>query len=344
MLLRRTPLPILATIGAALLFFTAVTSIVTGPMAISMTDSLKGLLPWQTDLPAHVQLVIHQIRLPRTLLCMAVGATLAVCGAVMQGLFRNPLAEPGIIGVSAGAALGAAIAIVGFSQLSANFPVLMNIAAVPVFAFIGGALTTLLVYHLGSSKWGTSVTIMLLAGVAITALSSAGIGFLNFMADDQMLRDLSLWSMGSMAGAQWSGIGLAVVSFILLFALFMRHATGLNALLLGEAEAGHLGVNVQQLKRRMIILSAAGVGITVSLSGMIGFIGLIIPHLGRMLAGPDHKTLLPLSAILGALLLTAADMFARVVMSPAELPVGIVTALIGAPFFLYLLFQQRGRM
>jgi len=344
MLLRNIPLSVSLVMGGGLLIVVAVFSIVTGPMSISFVDSLKGLTPWATELPSHIQLVINQIRLPRTILCLVVGAILAISGTVMQGLFRNPLAEPGIIGVSAGAGLGAAIAIVTFSSMSVSYPLLLNVAALPLFAFLGGALTTLLVYSLGTSQHGTSVAVMLLAGVAVGALSGAGIGYLNFIANDQMLRDLSLWSMGSLAGATWSNILLALVSLIFLLAMFMRHATGLNALLLGEAEAGHLGVNTQKLKRRMILLTAAGVGVTVSISGMIGFIGLIVPHLGRMLSGPDHRILLPLSAVMGGLLLTVADIIARIVVSPAELPVGIVTAMIGAPFFLYLLFQQRGRM
>ncbi|XDF78763.1 iron ABC transporter permease [Aliivibrio fischeri] len=327
------------------LLIIAVSSIATGPMNITLSDSFNSLIPWSTaEIPAHINLIIHQVRLPRTILCMLVGAILAISGVVMQGLFRNPLAEPGIIGVSSGAALGAAMAIVLFSSVAQQFPIFMNFAAVPIFAFLGGAITTLIVYRLGSSKFGTSITVMLLAGVAISALSGAGIGYLNFIADDQMLRDLSLWSMGSLAGAKWNDLLLAGIGLITLLVLFMKNASGLNALLLGEAEAKHLGINVQSLKKRMIILSAVGVGITVSLSGMIGFIGLIIPHLGRMLSGPNHKTLLPLSALLGGLLLTAADMFARVAVSPAELPVGIVTAIIGAPFFLYLLFTQRGKI
>lgn len=262
----------------------------------------------------------------------------------MQGLFRNPLAEPGIIGVSAGASLGAALAIVLFADLSNQYPQFMNFAAVPVFAFLGGALTTVLVYKLGTSKMGTSVTIMLLAGVAISALSGAGIGFMNFIADDQMLRDLSLWSMGSLAGANWSSIMLCAITLVGLMVVFIKKSMALNALLLGEAEASHLGIPVQRLKRQLILLTAVGVGVTVSVSGMIGFIGLVIPHLGRMLSGPDHRTLLPISALMGALLLTFADMFSRVVVSPAELPVGIVTALIGAPFFIYLLFKQKGKI
>ncbi|ODX18644.1 FecCD family ABC transporter permease [Vibrio parahaemolyticus] len=344
MLLRRIPLSTTLITLSGFLAFIAIASITVGPMNISFTDSLRGLIGAHSELTPHIQLVINEIRLPRTILCMFIGAILAICGVVMQGLFRNPLAEPGIIGVSAGAALGGAFAIVVFAEFSQNHPQLMNLAALPLFAFLGGALTTVLVYWLGTNKFGTSVTIMLLAGVAISALSGAAIGFLNFSADDQMLRDLTLWSMGSLAGANWAGIGLASVTLVVLLFWFHKKAMSLNALLLGESEARHLGVPVQKLKRQLILLSAVGVGVTVSICGAIGFIGLVIPHLGRMLAGPDHRTLLPISALLGALLLTCADMIARVLLAPAELPVGIVTALIGAPFFIYLLFQQRGKI
>ncbi|HIF5998837.1 TPA: FecCD family ABC transporter permease [Vibrio parahaemolyticus] len=344
MLLRRIPLSTTLIALSGFLAFIAIASITVGPMNISFTDSLRGLIGAHSELAPPIQLVINEIRLPRTILCMFIGAILAICGVVMQGLFRNPLAEPGIIGVSAGAALGGAFAIVVFAEFSQNHPQLMNLAALPLFAFLGGALTTVLVYWLGTNKFGTSVTIMLLAGVAISALSGAAIGFLNFSADDQMLRDLTLWSMGSLAGANWAGIGLSSVTLVVLLFWFHKKAMSLNALLLGESEARHLGVPVQKLKRQLILLSAVGVGVTVSICGAIGFIGLVIPHLGRMLAGPDHRTLLPISALLGALLLTCADMIARVLLAPAELPVGIVTALIGAPFFIYLLFQQRGKI
>ncbi|WP_274057237.1 FecCD family ABC transporter permease [Vibrio parahaemolyticus] len=344
MLLRRIPLSTTLITLSGFLAFIAIASITVGPMNISFTDSLRGLIGAHSELAPHIQLVINEIRLPRTILCMFIGAILAICGVVMQGLFRNPLAEPGIIGVSAGAALGGAFAIVVFAEFSQNHPQLMNLAALPLFAFLGGALTTVLVYWLGTNKFGTSVTIMLLAGVAISALSGAAIGFLNFSADDQMLRDLTLWSMGSLAGANWADIGLSSVTLVVLLFWFHKKAMSLNALLLGESEARHLGVPVQKLKRQLILLSAVGVGVTVSICGAIGFIGLVIPHLGRMLAGPDHRTLLPISALLGALLLTCADMIARVLLAPAELPVGIVTALIGAPFFIYLLFQQRGKI
>lgn len=344
MLLRRLPLSAAVAIFGFALVATAISSVTVGPMNIGFWESVQSLMFRSEQLAPHVNLVIHEIRFPRTILCMLVGAILAICGTVMQGLFRNPLAEPGIIGVSAGASLGAALAIVMFADLIEQYPQFMNFAAVPIFAFLGGALTTVLVYKMGTSKMGTSVTIMLLAGVAISALSGAGIGYMNFRADDQMLRDLSLWSMGSLAGANWTSIILCAITLVLLMFIFVRKAMSLNALLLGEAEANHLGIPVQRLKRQLILLTAVGVGVTVSVSGMIGFIGLVIPHLGRMLSGPDHRTLLPISALMGALLLTLADMFSRVAVAPAELPVGIVTALIGAPFFIYLLFKQKGKI
>ncbi|GAA04320.1 FecCD family ABC transporter permease [Photobacterium leiognathi] len=328
-------------LSIGLLVLAGLSSIVIGPMAISYKQSLLALIPGDHQLAQHVSLVIHQIRLPRTLLCFAIGAILAICGSVLQGLFRNPLADPGIIGITGGAGLGAALAIVLFAPLTSTFPQLLNFAIVPVFAFIGGAISTVMVYRLGTDKNGTSVMIMLLAGVAITAISAAGLGLLNYVADDEALRDLSLWSMGSLAGATWSGILHAYCTLALLFSYCYRHCNNLNAFLLGEAEARHMGVNTQHLKRNLIIVCAAGVGITVSICGPIGFIGLVIPHVGRMLTGPNHKTLLPISALLGGLILLVADMIARSAFSPQELPVGIITAILGAPFFIYLLSAQK---
>ncbi|ELI5734459.1 iron ABC transporter permease [Vibrio fluvialis] len=342
-MLRQVPLYLTTLVLGLIVAISAIYSITVGPMNISFRDSLSSLLLQNDDIAKHINLVIHEIRFPRTLLCMLVGAILALCGTVMQGLFRNPLAEPGIIGVSAGASLGAALAIMllGGLHFDARW---MNAITLPLCAFLGGALTTIVVYRLGTNKFGTSVTIMLLAGVAISAVSGAGIGYLNYVADDQMLRDLTLWSMGSFAGANWQSITLCGITLLGLYFYFTRRAMALNALLLGESEARHLGIPIQRLKRALIVLSAIGVGVTVSAAGMIGFVGLVVPHLGRMLVGPDHRNLLPVSALLGALLLTIADMFARVAAAPAELPIGIVTALVGAPFFLYLLFQQKGKI
>ena len=333
-MLRHTSLSSVLIVLSSFILLTAVGSISVGPMNISFMDSLISVATHSNQLPDHIHMVIHEIRLPRTLLCILVGAILAICGTVTQGLFRNPLAEPGIIGVSAGASLGGAVAIVLFSEYNSDYPNIVNIIAVPSLAFLGAIVATGFVYRLGTNKLGTSVTIMLLAGVAITALSFAGLGYMNFIANDQMLRDISLWQMGSLAGASWTSILLCTATLFVLLVCFTRNAMPLNALLLGEAEAAHLGIPVQKLKRLLMLLTAIGVGVAVSVSGMIGFIGLIIPHLGRMLRGPDHRSLVPISACLGALLLTITDMISRTVLAPAELPVGIVTAMIGAPFFM----------
>lgn len=321
--------------------FSCLLSVSTGPVNISLMDALRAILNWATwlqldDLAPHKQLVITDVRLPRTLLALAVGAILAQCGAVMQGLFRNPLADPGIIGVSSGAALGAAICIV----LLPNAHALM----IPAAAFSTGLITTLIVYRLASSPTGTSVVLLLLSGVAVAALAGAGIGVLTFIANDMALRDLSLWQMGSIVGAQWLNVSLCLVILTLLSWRFHQDAAALNALLLGESEARHLGIDVDKLKLRLILLCALGVGVSVAATGIIGFIGLIVPHVVRMLIGPDHKQLLPISAVLGAALLALADIGARALLPPAELPVGLVTALLGAPFFIFLLLQQRSKL
>lgn len=316
-------------------------SVSIGPLHISPSTSFNAMINWATQQPLsvvapHEQLVINNVRLPRTLLALTVGATLAQCGAVMQGLFRNPLADPGIIGVSSGAALGAALCIVLFPQ-GGEYLVAFS-------AFGAGLLTTLLVYKLASSVSGTSVVLLLLSGVAVAALAGAGIGLLTYMASDMALRDLTLWQMGSIAGAQWHYVILSLIALALLSWQFTQNANALNALLLGEAEARHLGVNVDKLKRKLIVLCAIGVGIAVAATGIIGFIGLVVPHLIRMLIGPDHKLLLPLSAMLGAAILMLADIGARSIVAPSELPVGLVTALLGAPFFIVLLLNQRNKL
>lgn len=332
---RNTLLPVLL----GLLLVTGFISLATGPMAL---DVLKLLSP--SELSPTEQLVLLHIRLPRTLLCLGVGAILALCGAVMQGLFRNPLADPGIIGVSSGAALGAALSMVLLAPGALLLPVWLGASLTSLMAFIGGLITTLVVYQLARTSQGTSVSILLLAGVAIAALSGGILGLLNYLADDQTLRDLTLWQMGSMAQSDPVQLGLVCVTATVLTVLLRRHAHSLNALALGEAEAGHLGIDVQSLKRKLVLMAALAVGVSVAAVGIIGFVGLVVPHLVRLLAGPDHRRLLPLSALLGAWLLLLADMLARTLAAPAEMPVGIVTALLGAPFFLWLLLKQKRDM
>ncbi|WP_299730219.1 iron chelate uptake ABC transporter family permease subunit [uncultured Endozoicomonas sp.] len=333
---------------AILLPVMVIVSIGVGAVPIPAGDILTilfdrlGLI--HSDVSNQSALIVESIRLPRTLLGVIVGGALAVAGASMQGLFRNPLADPSIIGVSSGAALGAGIAIVLGGMLFANAPSLIQSYSISVLAFGGGVLTTWLVYKMGSGSNGTSVATMLLAGVAINALAGAGMGMLNYIADDTMLRNLTFWQMGSLGGATWELVMICATFLIPVMLILIRYGQVLNALLLGESEARHLGINVQKIKLTLIFLTALAVGVSVSVSGIIGFVGLVVPHLIRLAVGPDHRILLPASAMLGGILLLGADMVARTIVAPAELPIGIVTALMGAPFFLSLLWQQRKRI
>lgn len=316
----------------------ALVSITVGTVDISLLDGLAELTGGSINSQTHTILI--DIRLPRILLAIAVGAVLASTGAVMQGLFRNPLADPSLIGVSSGASVGASLMIVtagGFIKSGA----LLGLSLVAVGAFVGGFAATLLVYRLATSGIGTSVTTMLLAGIAIGALAGALNSLLSYFSDNDMLRQISLWQMGNLSGASWTKVIVMGAVALLLMGLFPRESKALNALLLGESEARHLGIDVQRVKRRLIVLTALGVGVSVALAGLVGFVGLIMPHIVRLAIGPDHRWLVPASALAGATLLVIADSLARIVVIPAELPTGILTALLGAPFFVALLLQQR---
>ena len=316
----------------------ALLSLTVGTVSISWVEALRAVVGSSST--TQIDTILFDIRLPRILLAIFVGAVLATTGAVMQGLFRNPLADPSLIGVSSGASVGASLMIVtagGFIQGSA----LVGLSLVSIGAFVGGFTATLLVYRLATSGMGTSVTTMLLAGIAIGALAGALNSLLSYFSDNDMLRQISLWQMGNLSGASWLKVSIMGVVAILLMGLFPRDSRALNALLLGESEARHLGINVQWVKRRLIVLTALGVGVSVAVAGLVGFVGLIMPHIIRLMIGPDHRWLIPASGLAGAILLVVADSLARVVVIPAELPTGILTAILGAPFFVALLLQQR---
>lgn len=288
------------------------------------------------------RIIIHDIRVPRIVMGVLIGASLAVSGAVMQGLFRNPLADPGIVGVASGASLGAVSVIVLGPTVLAGFVAAFGIFALPAAAFVGGLAVTLVLYRVSTRSGRTSVATMLLAGIALGALAMAFTGLLVFMADDRQLRDLTFWNLGSLAGATWSKIAASgpIICAAIACAPFL--ARGLNALTLGEATASHLGIPVQLFKRVAIVAVAASTGASVAVSGGIGFVGIVVPHLLRLMIGPDHRYLLPASALLGATLLLLADAVSRTIVAPAELPIGIVTAAVGAPFFLWILLRRRG--
>lgn len=329
--LRRTPL-------LGLLIGALVLSILFGLSAGALHVPLATVLgaPFAgTEGPRDPALqVLWSIRAPRVALGLLVGASLGVSGALMQGLFRNPLASPTLVGVANGASLGAAIAIVGFGAS----PVLL-----PLLAFVGAVGATLVVLRLGS--WGgvTDTASLLLAGIAVNAICGAGTGFFIYLSDEAQLRTLTFFTLGSLGGASWSQLpmvsGLALLPVVAMPFL----ARSLDAMMLGEAEASHLGVPVQRVKQVLVLLVCAGVGACVAASGVIGFVGLAVPHLVRLAGGPSHAVVLPGSALCGAALLVAADTLARVVVAPAELPIGLLTTLLGGPFFLALLLQARRR-
>ena len=315
--------------------------------AASLSLGASGLLPWELfsrDLSPAERAILLDIRLPRLLLGALVGASLAVSGALMQGLFRNPLADPGLVGVGAGAGLGAVVAIVLGGLLPAAIHAATGMYMVPLFAFFGGWATTLILYRVASLRGQTSIATMLLAGIVLGALAGAATGVLVYLADDNQLRDLTFWGLGSLAGANWTKLAAAAPILIGGLALSPLLARGLNAMALGEGVARHLGVPVEGVKRGAILIVAAMTGASVAVSGGIGFVGIVVPHILRLAIGPDHRSLLPTAALFGAALLIAADTVSRLVVSPAELPIGIIMALIGAPVFLWILLARRATM
>lgn len=298
----------------------------------------------EKEMTPAVHYLLFHIRLPRVILAILVGAILSVSGASLQALFRNPLADPGLVGVTSGAMLFTVAGIVSshhfFGALSGCF----NYFTLTLLGFAGSVLTTWLVYRLSTYGGTTYVATMLLAGVAIGALSGAVTGLFTYFSSEEQLRDITFWTLGSLGSANWRAVAvLAPLAGIILWFLF-RLAPSMNLLLLGEQEAAYAGVDTEKTKRLIIICTALGVGASVAVCGMIGFVGLVVPHLLRLLRGADHRWLLPASALLGGALLTLADSVARTAIAPAELPIGVLTALIGAPFFLGLLLKARGRL
>ena len=338
---------LLSALGGFLLLLAGI-AVTIGTLDITL-GQMAAITLHQLGLPAPAipydqaeEAVFWTIRLPRVLLAILVGAALAVAGAAMQGLFRNPLADPGLIGVSSGGAMGAVVAIVLEPIMGSILP--LGPWLLPVFAMMSGVAITLLIYKMAKVDGQTHVATMLLTGIAVNAFAGALIGTLIYLATDDQLRRFTFWTLGSLGGASWTHVFVGTVFILPPLLVLPRAAKALDTLLLGEAEAGHLGINAQRLKRGLIIGTAAMVGVSVALCGMIGFIGLVVPHLVRLAIGPGHRTLLPASALLGASLLLLADLGARTLDPPAEVPIGILTALIGAPFFVYLLQKSKRHM
>ena len=329
-------------LGLLLVLLAFAAGAASGAYPIAPGELLQMLTGGAADTPA--QLVFLNIRLPRLLLGVAAGAGLGLAGALMQGLFRNPLADPGLIGISSGAALAAGVAIVLGQRWFPALPHALGSWTLMLAAFAGGLGVTLLIYLFAQGASGTHIGLMLLAGVAVNALAGAGLGYLNFIATDEQLRNIQFWLLGSLGGARWSAVALVATLVATACAAALAWARPLNAIALGEAQAALLGVNVERVKRAVVVITALAVGAVTATTGIIGFVGLIAPHWVRLVAGPDHRVVLPGSALLGAALVLAADAVARTVVQPAELPLGVLTAVIGGPMFLIMLRRFRSRV
>lgn len=321
----------------ALALVTLIIGVIVGPVYIPFREILSYLVGQGNGAASSRQLIILQIRLPRVLLGLLAGYSLAISGGTMQGLFRNPLASPYILGIASGAATGASLVI------------LMNLRGaffLPLGAFVGGSLAVGVVYRLAQERGGrTSVYTLILAGVAVGALFSAVTSFSIFLSSgSERMSDIIFWTMGGLGRANWTYLHV-LAPLVLLGSLFiMLLSRDLNALALGEEGAFHLGIHPEWTKRILLGLATFLTSATVAFAGTIGFVGLITPHMMRLIMGPDHRFLLPATGITGAIFLACADMAARTVVRPAELPVGIITAFLGAPFFLYLLKTKKARM
>lgn len=285
--------------------------------------------------------VIGHIRIPRTIMALMVGTALAVSGASMQGMMRNPLADPGLLGITTGASLAAATMIVIGNQVLPDWLGEHKIYALPLAAFLGSLLVSFVIMRIGTVGSQTNIAVLLLAGLAINGLAGTGLGLLTYLADEQELRSLTFWNMGSLAHGSWLEIFILFPLIFISVFMLKKRSGELNGMLLGDEQAHYLGIHVQKVKQSIVVWVSLAVGASVALTGSIGFIGLMGPHLVRLAMGPDHRFLIPASALMGAVLLLSADLVARIIVQPGELPIGIVTSALGSPLFLWLLIKNR---
>lgn len=333
---------------SAILLGCVIFSACTGALPISVTELWQIVLfkfgfTQTAAFEEQKSLVFWIIRLPRVCLGVLVGAALGIGGASLQGLFRNPIADSGLIGVTSGASLFAILMIMFNARYFGMISEIGGAYTLSLAAFTGAAFTTFLVYQLSKFTGEGNVTTMLLCGIAINAFAGAITGLMTYMATDEQLRTITFWNLGSLGGATWTSV-LAVAPFVLCAVFFMPYLSkALNLLVLGESQAAALGVNMNVLKKQIVLLATMGVGASVAVAGGIGFVGLVVPHIIRSAFGPDHKMVLVGSALGGAIVLTLADTISRTIVAPSELPIGILTALLGTPFFLYILWDQKRR-
>ena len=300
--------------------------------------ALASLLPGRPE-PNLDQRILLELRFPRAVLCLLVGASLGVGGTLMQALFRNPIVEPGLVGTSSGAAFGSAM----FFVLGGVLHIGTSLWSLPIAACIGGVISSYLVFLLARSREDgrASIVMLLLTGLAVNALFMSAIGFLSYIARDPQARSITFWSLGTLSGASWKAVEIVTISTVVGTAIALRYAKQLNALMIGEEEATYLGVNVNRLKWIILSVNVVIVAVATAFTGVISFVGLVVPHILRMLGGADNRYLIAGSALTGAILLTLADLIARLSVRPAELPIGIVTSAVGVPVFIFLLRRRQ---
>lgn len=337
-------LPIYIISSLLLLIILAATSLYIGVYQFekhSFFEIFRAVFYNDDTIPESDKYVLLELRLPRIVMAILIGSALAVSGTCMQGMFKNPLATPDLVGITSGASLFAATSIVLGSHLKNYIPEIFHFSLLSIAAFLGALLTMIFVYRISTSNGKTNVVIMLLSGVAITAMGFAITGFLIYLSKEEQLRDLTFWNLGSLGGASWTknAILAAVIAFSYFFLITKGKA--LNAMMLGEKDAEHLGIPVEQIKKRIVILTALLIGTSVAFSGTISFVGLIVPYILRLIFKSNYHIVLPLSAVFGSILLLSADTLSRTIAAPSEVPIGILTAFMGAPIFIAILIKSK---
>lgn len=334
----KNSLPLYIILAVLLLLLFAVFSLMLGVYDFS-DNSIWKVLTGSDSVSSSESYVLYKIRLPRIVMAILIGSALAVSGTCIQGMFKNPLATPSLIGVTSGASLFAALSIVLGSSVRPYLPEVIQYSLISIMAFLGAILTMAFVYRVSTSQRKTNVMIMLLAGVAISALAGAITGFLTYLTNDEQLRDLTFWTLGSLGGATWIKNAILATVITISYFFLINKGKSLNAMMLGEQDAAHLGIPVERIKKQIIILTALLVGTSVSFAGAIGFVGLIVPYILRLLFKSNYHIILPLSAVVGSLLLLCADTISRTIVAPSEIPIGVLTAFLGAPIFMAILIR-----
>lgn len=310
----------------------------------SLLETLRGVITSDNSIPDSDRFVLMDLRLPRIVMAILIGSALAVSGTCLQGMFKNPLASPDLIGITSGASLFAALTIVLGSSIKRYIPEVFHFSLLSIMAFLGALLTMILVYRMSTTNGKTNVIIMLLSGVAITSLGFAITGFLIYISKEEQLRDLTFWNLGSLGGATWTKNAILSVIILIAYVFLINKGKALNAMMLGEKDAQHLGIPVEKIKKQIVVLTALMVGTAVAFAGTIGFVGLIVPYILRLTFKSNYHIILPMSAVFGSILLLSADTISRTIAAPSEIPIGILTAFMGAPIFIAILIRNKNSL